>query len=567
MAEPLSCASIAKRLASCNRSARDRAVRSLSSFLPSSSSSSISDADLLKLWKGLFYCFWHCDKLPAQADLAGRFAGILSSSGAVGDPSLAVRFFDSFLVTIRREWSGIDFLRLDKFYLLNRRFLRHLFLLLKSRSWDPNLCIRFVSILSERSLLAADKFPAQGVNYHIAESFLDELKEFLPVMPETLDLLLKPFFDVMEKSADKVLVNKIKVNCFDRLLENGKELLRMEKDEEQLEPGSDVENFGKIALVMNFSKKFFDMASAPDTVQGNRKVLFGLHDCFLKLEKVLEKSGVQVSIENVENGSLENGPETMVSENGEKLDEKLPKKTKKSKKALDDSEKKSKKKAKKTLDGSEKDSMINKKKKKKKKALDLVADDSAAAPSVDPSSNDEEGNGDGDELEIPDTITFDEIVISNLQKQFEKAAAEAGMGNGSLNSVLATPVNGAVVKKRKRAKSEDRQAILDGDNVDGRSTSGKNKDNSVKKVRFSMKSNLVWKPHSPMPPQSLRLPPSATPRGSALKKGVLPGPIKETPPGAKKSKLKASSAKKTRKGSKSPSSAVKRLRKLQSMSV
>ena len=78
-----------------------------------------------------------------------------------------------------------------------------------------------------------------------------------------------------------------------------------------------------------------------------------------------------------------------------------------------------------------------------------------------------------------------------------------------------------------------------------------------------MKNNLVWKPHNPLPPQCLRLPPSAAPRGSALKKGVQPGPIAPTP--LKKAKPKANSAKKVLK--KQPSSAVKRLRKLQSFSA
>ncbi|KAL0428325.1 UNVERIFIED_CONTAM: hypothetical protein Slati_3007300 [Sesamum latifolium] len=61
---------------------------------------------------------------------------------------------------------------------------------------------------------------------------------------------------------------------------------------------------------------------------------------------------------------------------------------------------------------------------------------------------------------------------------------------------------------------------------------------SAKKVRFAMKNNLVWKPQTPLPPESLRLPPSVTPRGSALKKGVPPGPIIEMPSVMKKAKQK-----------------------------
>ena len=50
---------------------------------------------------------------------------------------------------------------------------------------------------------------------------------------------------------------------------------------------------------------------------------------------------------------------------------------------------------------------------------------------------------------------------------------------------------------------------------------GKIGEKSVKEVRFSMKSNLIWKPHSPLPPHSS----CATLIGNALNKGVPLGPI------------------------------------------
>ncbi|CAM6096288.1 unnamed protein product [Calypogeia fissa] len=51
-----------------------------------------------------------------------------------------------------------------------------------------------------------------------------------------------------------------------------------------------------------------------------------------------------------------------------------------------------------------------------------------------------------------------------------------------------------------------------------------------KKVQFVLRNNLICKPHAPLPPLSMRTPPSATPRGSAFKSGVLlPGPIRTRP--------------------------------------
>lgn len=547
-------AAIAKRLASCNKSARNRAIRHLTAWLSEQPPAAVSDADLIKIWKGLFYCVWHADKLPAQLDLINRLAALLPSLPA----PLAAGYFDAFLSTIRREWSGIDFLRLDKFYLLIRRFLRHLFLLLHNCSWDPDLSSRLIAILSEKSLLAADKHPAQGVNNHIAEIFFDELADFLPVSPQTLDVLLKPFHLVLEQSLDKVLVSKIKTNVFDRLLQNGAKLLDLERAGDL---GGEVEKLGKIVLAMGLSNKFFISASAPETLQGNRKVLFGLHAGFLKLEKDLEKSGAHVTIELPDNGNPMNAPGSAASESNGQVEmdpgcgdggseDQLPKKKrKKSKKALDGVEKKTKT------------------KKKKKKKLDSVKESEVAVPS---SEADIVANGANEvAMDVHNLITFDEPVMSNLQKQFEKVAAEAGMASDSTRSsdLSATPVITTALKKRKRAKSVDRQVTVSPGSVNGGSMAGKSGEKSVKKVRFLMKNNLVWKPHSPLPPQSLRLPPSATPRGSALKKGIPPGPIKETPPMAKKVKVKSSSTKKVLKGSKGVSPTIKRLRKLQSLSV
>ncbi|KAF6144189.1 hypothetical protein GIB67_004862, partial [Kingdonia uniflora] len=123
-------------------------------------------------------------------------------------------------------------------------------------------------------------------------------------------------------------------------------------------------------------------------------------------------------------------------------------------------------------------------------------------------------------------FVFNELVISNLQMQLEKVTAEAGM---------------------------------DVDGVNENSDVGKGGGTSIKKVRFQMNRNLVWKPHSPLPPQSVRIPPSATPRGSALKKGVPAGPVREMP---RKAKLRFGSAKKARKSPRLIIPAIKRLKKL-----
>lgn len=440
------------------------------------------------------------------------------------------------------------YFRLNKFYLLIRRVIRCFFLLLKNKKWDLELTTSLMGILEERAFLVdKDKFQGNGVNYHIGSIFLKELMPFLPVSVETLDVIFKPLLSVICKSKDRVLVGKIKANVFDVLLKFGESLLERKK----LASGDDAEdeivNLGTIALLMGFSAKFYDLGSSLDCYQGNRRVLYGLHEEFMKLEKDLESSSIEISF-------------PVVRVDG---DEEVPKLTpivasevvpKAGVTALGSSTTKSKK------------------KKKAKKGSDRIKENGISLKNENEKENENENvkgitaNGDNGESPIDKPIsdvsvlTFNESVISNLQMQFEKVAAEIGMENGGTGSID-TPkiaIEGTISKKkRKRARSMGR----DLDNS-GQVDAAKSTEKSAKKVRFSIRNNLVWKPQSPLPPQSLRLPPSVTPRGSALKKGIPPGPIREMPP-AKTLKQK----KKGRKGIKTISPGIKRLWKLQTLSL
>jgi ribosomal RNA-processing protein 1 len=216
--------SLIKQLASCNQRARNKALRVLlNTWLPSQPA--LPEDDLKKLWKGLFYCVWHADKFPVQSHLIDRLSSLLLRLHL----PLSLRYFSVFLLTMRREWPGIDALRLDKFYLLIRRFLHHCFAFLKSNSWDLEISSRLMGVLVESTFFADDKFQGNGVNYHIASVFLEELRPFLPVRSEILELLLEPFVSVMGRLPDKVLLGKIRSNMFGELLKMGKKLLEIKK--------------------------------------------------------------------------------------------------------------------------------------------------------------------------------------------------------------------------------------------------------------------------------------------------------------------------------------------------
>ncbi|KAF6163799.1 hypothetical protein GIB67_016139 [Kingdonia uniflora] len=90
----------------------------------------------------------------------------------------------------------------------------------------------------------------------------------------------------MEKSHDKVLLNKIKTYMLRRLVEHGNGYLKTKKGGDSGVKGSvEMEVYGAAALKLGFSVKFFELGSSSDCLQGNRKVIFSLHDDFLKLDK------------------------------------------------------------------------------------------------------------------------------------------------------------------------------------------------------------------------------------------------------------------------------------------
>ncbi|KAF8113420.1 hypothetical protein N665_0050s0070 [Sinapis alba] len=502
------CKSLIKKLASCKQTIRDRSLRTLlRTWLPEQTE--VPEEDMKKLWQGIFYCMWHADKSLYQSELIDRLSAALNSLPL----PLSLHYFTVFLFTMRREWSRIDRLRLDKFYLLIRRFLRGLFALMDGNSWDLDLTRRLMGVLFDGTFLAGDKFQGNGVNYHVASAFVEELRSFLPLRKEVLELLFAPFVMVLGVVNDKVLVGKIKSNLFDELLKMGKRLVDVKKSgDDGVSEDDDVVVLGSIALSMEFAKRFYEMGSSPDCHQGNRKALFALHKEFLQLEKDMLSSGVEVSI--TEASRDDEVPELVPMTTETEAEEPTVVVSESKEIVANGSSKKKKKKSLKKCSNS-----------KKKKDADVVVN-----------------HGEKDE-------SVDETMISDLRDEFEKIASEMGPLKNEVASVCeeAEPVS-VPTKKSKKRKRENKGVVEQGTTVNRdaaeMSLPGPSSEKSSKRVRFAMKNNLVWKPHCPLPPQDLRLPPSATPRGSALKKGIPAGPVRESPSRKTKKKVKPN----TRKG-------------------
>ncbi|KAK9825507.1 hypothetical protein WJX74_002347 [Apatococcus lobatus] len=160
----------ARALGSVDAQTRNQGLTALAAWL--SRRESVSEQEMTKIWKGLFYCFWHSDKQPVQKHLAERLAEIISSL----QPEVAVMYFRVFLKTMQREWFGIDRLRLDKFMLLIRCFLSQAALCLCTLHWEVSAVEAQAACISEEVLGRGGSATnlAAGLGYHLADVFIAE---------------------------------------------------------------------------------------------------------------------------------------------------------------------------------------------------------------------------------------------------------------------------------------------------------------------------------------------------------------------------------------------------------
>ncbi|KAK5652063.1 hypothetical protein OQA88_10839 [Cercophora sp. LCS_1] len=178
-----------KNLASSDRKIRTSALASLHTFLSSRQvTSHLKPLDVIKLWKGLFFALWMCDRPIPQQNLCAELAELIF----VLPQDAVVPWLRGFWATMSREWTGIDVLRMEKFLLLVRRVLGASFRWMKSEgSWDMQKTDGILGLLEEwpfnteeevefagleESTLAAQTIP-NGLRLHVLDIWVDEAEK------------------------------------------------------------------------------------------------------------------------------------------------------------------------------------------------------------------------------------------------------------------------------------------------------------------------------------------------------------------------------------------------------
>ncbi|KAI8578367.1 hypothetical protein K450DRAFT_301188 [Umbelopsis ramanniana AG] len=281
-----------KQLAANEKKTRDKAVRSLQQFL--SSKAELSEKDLLKLWKGLFYCFWMSDKPLIQQSLSETLGSLIMSL----QQQNAIAFLGAFWQIHCEEWHGIDRIRLDKYYMLLRRVIFYTFKYISEHNWDLGIIDDYSELLKNGPLNPTNNKIPDSIRFHLSDIYLGELEKVVNAQLDTLDEdedieiptteLLDAFINLLAKTPNKVTAKKVTENTFIPILEKfAAELLfvenQIQREESEDEDPEDENRPPFIYDVESLEQALGKAAEDPETYNPNRKKLTELRKRFSEL--------------------------------------------------------------------------------------------------------------------------------------------------------------------------------------------------------------------------------------------------------------------------------------------
>ena len=278
-------------LASNDKEVREKALKALGRYLHSAHD--IEELEMRKIWKALFYCMWHSDKPKVQADLAERLGALMHDMPA-GKEWMYVRAFWHMML---REWTRIDRLRLNKFYMLMRCSVEHSLKQLGEKSWSAEEVQAYATELADGPL---NRRSPASIRYFFADNFLPAVGARLAKSPGELEsaqltTLLDPFMFMLSMAEDDVMVGRVASGVVEPLLQQGSNSCRKKrqrKEEEEKEEGghggeesndeqegSDNEDKSVSLLprpLQALAERLFSLASDKLTDDRNRKSLYAL---------------------------------------------------------------------------------------------------------------------------------------------------------------------------------------------------------------------------------------------------------------------------------------------------
>ncbi|ORZ30602.1 nucleolar protein,Nop52-domain-containing protein [Catenaria anguillulae PL171] len=278
---------LGKRLAAIEKKDRDTAFAALSQWLPAQSTT-VSDLDLLKLCKALYYSFWLSDKPLVQQELAENDDGGDQGDEPV-DPYTAaaivgLRYIHAFWQIIIAEWPSLDKHRINKYYYLFRQLHKSTFAVLEKTEWSEDVLDVFMSMMVEGPLNATESRIPDSIRYHTIEVYMDMLEQTVTttVPPHVFTTLMMPFVFMLGESRNRKIHERIQECVIDRLTQlvdreaSECSSASSDSDDEDDDAPPVLKSTHLQIYFPDIVSLMFDVASHPETPVGNRKRLYGL---------------------------------------------------------------------------------------------------------------------------------------------------------------------------------------------------------------------------------------------------------------------------------------------------
>ncbi|VDK80408.1 unnamed protein product [Litomosoides sigmodontis] len=270
----------AQKLASGEPTTRRRAFRALRDWIQAESAKQeFDDKAILHITKGLHYVMWMQDKMLWQEQLADNIASLLNLFEREKE---SVSFIKHMIITISNDWSRIDRWRMDKFLMLIRRLVRALFLRLRSKNWEPATTNMYINAFKD-CVISNDKSFSEGLKFHFASIYLDELDGAGGLRPDQVTELLKPYAELLaDRTLSNYLFDSIIQEIFLSILHQYAEERTEEKEtEETLESASDQ---GIKFDYAEISKLLLEIGKKPSIKSARRRQLYAVSKKFIAAE-------------------------------------------------------------------------------------------------------------------------------------------------------------------------------------------------------------------------------------------------------------------------------------------
>ncbi|CAF9910518.1 MAG: hypothetical protein HETSPECPRED_010084 [Heterodermia speciosa] len=248
-----------KDLAANDRPTREKALSSLQTYL--APSRTLNEIDLLKIWKGLFYCIHHTASPLPQQRICASLASLLLSLPA----QTFIPFLSAFWKTIGTNFSAIPSLRLDKYLLLIRYYVASSFTYLHQNNWDAAFLQFYLDLIGDSewgplTIGGVDGLKngrggrvPDGLRYHVLDVWVDGLEAVAETMDEALVReAMKPVQKLAEYGKSKALRMRAKGVIRDERVEawtredgsRGLKANSLQPDNQQPDSGEEWEGLG-----------------------------------------------------------------------------------------------------------------------------------------------------------------------------------------------------------------------------------------------------------------------------------------------------------------------------------